>query len=181
MDINAIGIGALIGAVITSTLNLFISWRNKERDEIKERLEKLYLPMKKVLNKPKAMDNNYETFLEIEKIYAEYGHLVSPRLEHVLYDVVSAYHSLLRDDLTAVEIKEKITAGSFKSYKKTLRKFDALIHDIDAVVDAGMSELLRQYRGGFKVYLVNFIQFFHSLPHSPKEWRREYAGYRDDD
>lgn len=180
VDINLLGIGAIIGATVVAGTNLFIFQQNRKRDEIKERLEKLYLPMKKILNEPKAMDDNYEIFLQVKKLYVKYEHLVSPILEHVLYDVVSEYNSLLRDNLTEIEIKEKIIAGSFKSYKNTPRKFDALIYDIDGVVDAGLSELLRQYRGGFKVHILNFLQFFSSSPYSAKEWRREFAGHKDD-
>lgn len=181
MDVNAIGIGALIGATIVAGTNLFVAWRNRIREEIKERLEKLYLPMHKVLCTPKAMDNQYETFLEVEKLYTEYEHLVSPKLEQVLYDVVSQYHSLLSEDLTEIEVKEKMLEAKFTTYKRdVIRDFNAILYDIDGVVDAGKSELLRQYRGGFRVYLLNSIQFFHSYPYSPKKWRREYAGYKDD-
>ena len=182
MNVNAIGIGALIGATIVAGTNLFVAWRNRIREEIKERLEKLYLPMYKVLRTPKAMDKRYETFLEVEKLYTEYEHLASPKLEQVLYDIVSQYHSLLSEELTEVEVKEKMLKAKFTTYKRdAIRDFHAIMYDIDGVVNAGKYELLRQYRGGFSVYLLNFIQFFHSSPYSPKEWRRDYAGYRDDD
>jgi len=181
IDINAIGIGAIIGATFVAGTNLFVAWRNRIREDIKERLEKLYLPMHKVLCSPKAMDNQYETFLEVENLYTEYEHLVSPKLEQVLYDVVSQYHSLLIEGLADVEVKERMIKGNFKTYKRdVIRDFHAIIYDIDGVVDAGKSELLRQYRGGFRVYFLNFIQFFHSSPYSPKEWRKDFAGYKDD-
>ena len=71
--------------------------------------------------------------------------------------------------------------AKFKTYKRdVIRDFNAILHDIDGVVDAGKYELLRQYRGGFRVHLLNLLQSFSSTQYSPKEWRREYAGYKDD-
>ena len=35
MDVNAIGIGALVGATIVAGTNLFVAWRNRIREEIK--------------------------------------------------------------------------------------------------------------------------------------------------
>jgi len=45
MDINILGIGGIIGALLLSTLNLYIFLSNRKKDEIKERIEKLYSPL----------------------------------------------------------------------------------------------------------------------------------------
>ncbi len=45
MDINTIGIGAIMGATLVAGTNLYIFISNRKKDEIKERLEKLYTPM----------------------------------------------------------------------------------------------------------------------------------------
>lgn len=181
MDIGAIGIGAIIGSVFVVGTNLFIAQRNRTRDDIKERLEKLYIPMKRVLQKPNAMQNKYETFLELEKLYAEYEHLTSPMLIYTIDDIVDTYHSLLQENLTESEIEEKITTGSFRSYKDTPRDFSQIMYDVYGIVDANIDELLRQYRGGFKLHVLNFLQSFQSSPYSAKEHKKRYLGYRNND
>jgi len=180
MDIGAIGIGAIIGSVLVVGTNLFIAQRNRTRDEIKERLEKLYLPMKRVVQKPNAMDNGYETFLELEKLYAEYEHLAAPMLIYVLDDIVDTYHSLLKENLPESEIKEKIMTGSFRSYKDTPRDFGQIMYDIYGILDANVQVMLSQYRGGFKQFILSVIHSFQSSPHSPKAYVKSYMGYRDD-
>jgi len=180
MAIETIGIGAIIGSVLVVGTNLFIAQINRTRDDIKERLEKLYLPMKRVLQKPNSMQSEYETFLELEKLYAEHEHLSAPMLIYTIDDLVDTYHSLLQKNLTESEIKEKITTGNFRSYKDTPRDFSQIMYDVYNVVDANTDELLRQYRGGFQVHILNFIQFFQSSPYSAKEYKKGYLGYRND-
>ena len=180
MSIGTIGIGALVSSILVVGTNIFISWRNRQRDEIKERLENLYLPMKRVVQKPNAMEDSYETFLKLEKLYAKHEHLASPMLIYVLDDIVDTYHSLLQENLTESEIKEKIMTGSFRSYKEGLHNFKELMHHIYNIVDANVDELLRQYRGGLKLHILNFVQFFQSSPYSAKEHKKGYLGYRDD-
>lgn len=179
MDMGAIGVGAIIGSVLVVGTNLFITQRNRMRDDIKERLEKLYIPMKRVLQKPNAMQNDYATFLELEKLYAEYEHLAAPMLIYMIDDIVDTYHSLLQENLTESEIKEKIMTGSFRSYKDTPRDFSQVMYDVYGIVNANVDELLRQYRGGFKLHVLNFVQFFQSSPYSAKEYKKGYLGYRD--
>lgn len=180
MDIAAIGIGAIAGAILVVGTNLFISQQNRKRDDIKERLEKLYIPMKRVLQKPNSVQDKYELFLELEEIYSEHEHLAAPMLIYVLDDIADTYHSLLNENLEAIEIEEKIRAGEYSSYKKGLRNFDKLIYDIYGVVAANTDELLRQYRGGFKLHFLNFVQFFQSSPYSAKEHKKGYLGFKDD-
>ncbi|MDD2782030.1 hypothetical protein [Sulfuricurvum sp.] len=180
MDIGTIGVGAIIGSVIVVGSNLFIAQQNRKRDEIKERLEKLYLPMKRVLQKPNAMQNKYETLLELEKLYAEYEHLAAPMLIYVLDDIVDTYYSLLNDNLTESGIEEKMRAGSFTSYNEGSRNFNELMYDLYGIVDANTEELLRQYRGGFKLHALKFAQSFSSSPYSAKVHKKGYLGYRDD-
>ena len=180
MDINAVGIGAIFGAVLVSGTNLFIAQQNRKKDDIRERLEKFFLPMQRILNSSNAMENSYETLLKIEKIYGEHEHLASPQMALILADVLSEYHALLRENLTDKEIREKITTGKFASYKESPRILDELVYDINGAVAAGVSTLLWQYRGGFRVHFINFMQLFSSSPYSPKEWRRDYSGYVED-
>jgi hypothetical protein len=180
MDIENIGIGAVLSALLAVGTNLFISQQNRKRDEIKERLEKLYLPMRKILRSPQAMQNKYATFLELEKLYTEYEHLVSPMLIYVFDDIVDTYHSLLNETISEVEIREKLIASSFKNCKDISQQFDALIYDIYGIVGANTEELLRQYRGGFKLHILNFIQSFSSSPYSAKAYKKEYLGYKED-
>lgn len=180
MDIQSMGLGAFFSAVLIVGTNLFISQQNRKRDEIKERLENLYIPMRKILKKPTAMQEKYKIFLQIEKIYTSYEYLASPILVDVLCDVLDTYHSLLRGNLTEAEIKEKMMTESFKNYKNISRKFDPLVYDIYGIVDANTEELLRQYRGGFKLHFLNFMQFFSSSPYSAKAYKKEYLGYKDD-
>ena len=180
MDIGTIGVGAIIGSVIVVGTNLFIAQKNRKRDEIKERLEKLYLPMKRVVQKPNAMDNGYETFLELEKLYAEYEHLAAPKLGDTIDDIIQSYHSLLQENLTESEIKEKIMTGSFRSYKDTPRDFSQIMYDIYGILDANVQVMLSQYRGGFKQFILNVIHSFQRSPHSPKAYVKSYMGYRDD-
>ena len=179
MDINTLGIGALIGAVVVSGINIFISWRNKEREDIKERLENLYLPLDKILKTYRRRDNKYETFLEIETIYRDHEHLASPTLSHVLYDVLNKYDDWINENLSQDEIREKIESEQFINEKDISRDIKALLYNIYGVVDAGTFELLRQYRGGFEVHFLNFIQFFSFSPYSAKEWKRKYLGYKE--
>lgn len=54
------------------------------------------------------------------------------------------------------------------------------MYDVYGIVDANVYELLRQYQGGFKVHVLNFVQFFQSSPYSAKEYKKGYLGYRDD-
>jgi hypothetical protein len=180
MDINVLGVGAIIGSVMVVGANLFIAWQNRRRDDIKERLEKLFLPMRRVLQKPKAMENNYETFLEIEKLYTKYEHLASPMLVFVIHDIVYTYRSLLRDTLTENEIEEKIKENKYKNYKNISRNLNELVYDIYGIVDASTEELLRQYRGGLKLHILNFLQFFSSSPYSAKTWKEKFIGYKND-
>jgi len=68
---------------------------------------------------------------------------------------------------------------SCSNEKDISRDIKALLYDIYGVVDAGTFELLRQYRGGFAVHILNFIQFFSVSPYSAKEWKRKYSGYKE--
>jgi len=45
MDIATLGIGGIIGATLVASLNLYIFLSNRKKDEIKERIEKLYSPL----------------------------------------------------------------------------------------------------------------------------------------
>jgi len=45
MDLNAIGIGAVLGAILVAGTNLYIFARNSDKAELKERIEKLYSPL----------------------------------------------------------------------------------------------------------------------------------------
>lgn len=49
MDLNTIGIGAVLGAILVAGTNLYIFVRNSNKAELKERIEKLYSPLYELL------------------------------------------------------------------------------------------------------------------------------------
>ena len=84
MDILNIGIGAIIGAIITVSVNIYLQQRNLKFDTSKERLKNLYNPLNAVIKEKhkylyilKYDEDNFEKFaveyynffLELRKIY----------------------------------------------------------------------------------------------------------------
>ena len=80
MDINILGIGAVIGATVVAGTNLYIFQQNRKRDESKERLQNLYYPLYAMTVKNKKHfaflkmrpDEEFEKFLSIHNPDPEY-------------------------------------------------------------------------------------------------------------
>ena len=71
MDINTLGIGAIIGATVVAGTNLYIFTSNRKKDEIKERLDKLYTPIYvyHMENMRYGIDKPYKNYIALKKIY----------------------------------------------------------------------------------------------------------------
>ena len=71
MDINTLGIGGMIGATVVAGTNLYIFISNRRKDEIKERIERLYSPMFAYYMEHMRYGGSdpYKDFQQLKKIY----------------------------------------------------------------------------------------------------------------
>ncbi len=117
IDINTLGVGALIGATVVSGTNLYIFMANRKKDEIKERIDNLYSPlyayylenMKYNSNKP------YNNYLALKKIYVQNSIYASDILKELFEELLhkeSEFMELSKDERT-----EKMNSSLFRDDK----------------------------------------------------------------
>lgn len=105
IDLNSIGIGAIIGSCVVVLVNIYLHQKNIKYDRAKEQLKNLYNPLNKIINKNKKYldflklreesfqkfsEEYYTFFLELREIY----------LDNEVYasiDLQRAFHSLLHN------------------------------------------------------------------------------------
>jgi len=93
MDINTLGIGAVIGAILVSGINLYIFMANRKKDEIKERIDNLYSPLYVYYleNIKYGSKNPYKDYLALKKIYIRNSIYAS--------DILKVFHPKSQDNL----------------------------------------------------------------------------------
>ena len=92
MDINVLGVGAIIGATVVAGTNLYIFISNRKKDEIKERLENLYTPMYvyHMEHMRYGIKDPYKDYLELKKIYIRNSIYASDILKELFESVIYA-------------------------------------------------------------------------------------------
>lgn len=152
MDINIIGIGAIIGATVVAGTNLFIFQQNRKRDEKKERLKNLYNPMYSLISKKDkyfAFLKSYdvESTEEFEKFAVEFYHyfleLRDIYFDNKIYESMElrgAFHKLLHNhESESRNYRNILKTRTEENLIKNVALFE-LKHQVD---QNGMSELER--------------------------------------
>ncbi len=148
MDINTLGIGAIMGATVVAGTNLYIFTSNRKKDEIKERLDKLYTPMYvyHMENMRYGVDKPYKDYLTLKKIYignSIYASDILKELFESLMDVESGFI-----DLDEIQREEKMNKALFKDDKGLDKDLKNMMYRISGWIDREHDELQIYYAKG---------------------------------
>ena len=167
MDINALGIGGIIGAVIVVIVNIMLHQRNRKYDIAKEQLVHLYNPLNALINKKskyleflkfnsKKSDNYpveyYKFFMELQDIY----------LSNEVYaslDLYSAFHTLHHNHEKEYHNYSQ-SDDKEEDILKKLAKFE-LSHKMDK---EGCSEMERKMENFIKVLDSDLYKIYYQKP-----------------
>jgi len=169
MDINLIGVGAISGAIIVTSVNIWLHQKNIYYDRAKQQLEKLYNPLNALISKKKKYlvflkknENNFEQFaieyynffLDVRDIYLTneiYGSLnlrvAFHTLEHNYQLEFSNYSNFAK-----LETKQEI-------YKQ-VALFE-LKHQLD---EDGLSEIEHKMEKFIDVVREDMYSIYHQKP-----------------
>ena len=158
MDINILGVGAVIGATVVAGTNLYIFNKNRKRDELKERLKNLYYPLYAMIAKKKKYfaflkmrpDEEFEKFaveyykffLELRDLYLDnkiYESLELRRAFHIsvhnhklesnVYYKESSSEEELIKNTALFELKHKIDEDGLSELERNMEKIIEVIND----------------------------------------------------
>lgn len=152
LDINILGIGAIIGATLVTGANLYIFNSNRKKDEIKERIDKLYSPLYAYyLEHMKYQTENkklglYEDYLALKKIYIHNSIYASDILKELFNDLF--YHESELLNLSLEERAEKIHSLTFRNDKGIETDFKNMMYRIQGWIDREHHELQLYYIKG---------------------------------
>ncbi len=158
MDINILGIGAVIGATVVAGTNLYIFQQNHKRDESKERLKNLYYPLYAMIEKKKKhlgflkirpkeefekfAVEYYKFFLELRDLYLDNKiyeslelriafHLLvyNHELESNVYYKESSSEEELIKNIALFELKHKVDEDGLSELERNIEKIIEVIND----------------------------------------------------
>lgn len=152
MDLNAIGIGAIIGATFVAGTNLYIFIHNSRKDEIKERINKLYSPMysyylehMKYHSEEKEL-GLYEDYLVLKKIYMSNSIYASDILKELFEELLYRESELM--DLSLEERAKEIHNLTFRDDKGIESDFKTMMYRVEGWIDREHDELQLYYIKG---------------------------------
>jgi len=149
MDINTLGIGGIIGATLVASLNLYIFLSNRKKDEIKERIEKLYSPLYVYYLEYTRYGSKepYKDYLIFKKIYIQNSIYASDILKE-LFEELLHNESEFRD-LREDERAKKMMNSSFRNDKGLEVDLKDMIYRVSGCIDRDYYELQIYYAKGF--------------------------------
>ena len=148
MDINTLGIGAIMGATLVAGTNLYIFISNRKKDEIKERLEKLYTPMYVYYMEHMrfSVEDPYKDYLAFKKIYIRNSIYASDILKELFESIMTAESEFLEldENLRAVKMS-RVMIGDDKGEERDIR---GMMYRISGWIDREHHELQIYYAKG---------------------------------
>lgn len=148
MDINTLGIGAIMGATVVAGTNLYIFISNRKKDEIKERLDNLYTPMYVYYMEHMryGVEDPYEDYLELKKIYIRNSIYASDILKELFESVLDKESEFL--DLDEEKREEKMNKALFRDDKGQEKDIKNMMYRISGWIDREHAELQVYYTKG---------------------------------
>ena len=148
MDINLLGIGAIMGATVVAGTNLYIFMANHKKDEIKERIDNLYTPMyvHYMENMRYGVDEPYKDYLALKKIYIRNSIYASDILKELFESLMDVESGFI--DLDEVQRKKKMNKAHFKDDKGQDKDLKSLMYRISGWIDREHDELQIYYVKG---------------------------------
>ncbi len=148
MDINTLGIGAIMGATVVAGTNLFIFISNRKKDEIKERLENLYTSMYVYYMEHMryGVEDPYKDYLELKKIYIRNSIYASDILKELFESVLDKESEFL--DLDEEKREEKMNKALFRDDKGQEKDIKNMMYRISGWIDREHAELQVYYTKG---------------------------------
>ena len=148
MDINTLGIGAIMGATVVSMTNLYIFTSNRKKDEIKERLDNLYTPMYvyHMEHLRYGTKDPYRDYLELKKIYIRNSIYASDILKELFESIIDAESEFMElDEKDRAEKMNQVLMQNDKGEKKDLGN---MMYRISGWIDREHYELQIFYAKG---------------------------------
>lgn len=148
MDLNAIGIGAIIGATFVAGTNLYIFMHNNKKAEIKERIEKLYSPLYVYYleNMIYGSGGSYEDYLALKNIYIGNSIYASDMLKELFEELLHKESGFM--DLPENERAMKMNSSLFRDEKSLEKDLNNMIYRIGGWIDREHDELQVYYAKG---------------------------------
>ena len=148
MDINTLGIGTIMGATVVSMTNLYIFTSNRKKDEIKERLDKLYAPMYvyHMEYMRYGIKDPYRDYLELKKIYIRNSIYASDILKELFESIIDAESEFI--ELDEKERAEKMNHVLMQNDKGEDKDLKNMMYRISGWIDREHDELQIYYVKG---------------------------------
>lgn len=162
MDINAIGIGAIIGATVVAGTNLLIFHLNRKKDETKERLKNLYYPLYASIAKKdkhlaflktcqeegfeKFAVEFYKFFLELRDIYLDNKIYESMQLREAFRVLIHNHemesNNYCRDSSTSEELIKNLALFELK-HKVGEDELSEIERNIQKIIEVIQSDIAK--------------------------------------
>ncbi len=148
MDINLIGIGALLGATVVAGTNLYIFIANRKKDEIKERIDQLYSPLYVYYfeNMRYSSEEPYKDYLVLKKIYIRNSIYASDMLKELFEELLDKESEFM--DLSEDERSEKMNSSLFRDDKGLEKDLNNMMYRISGWINREYDELQIYYVKG---------------------------------
>jgi len=148
MDINTLGIGGILGAILLAGINLYIFHSNRKKDEIKERIDNLYTPMYVYYMEHMryGVDEPYKDYIALKEIYIRnsiYASDILKELFESLMDVESEF-----TDLDEEQREEKMNNALFRDDKGLDKNLNYMVDRIGGWIHREHDELQIYYAKG---------------------------------
>lgn len=148
MDINLLGIGAIMGATVVAGTNLYIFLSNRKKDEIKERLDNLYTPMYvyHMENMRYGSTSPYKDYIKLKKIYIRNSIYSSDILKELFESVIDTESEFM--GLDKKQRAEKMNHTLMKNDKGEERDLNSMVDRISGWINREHDELQIYYVKG---------------------------------
>ena len=148
MDINVLGIGGILGAMLLAGINLYIFHSNRKKDEIKERIENLYSPLYvySLENMRYGSSEPYKDYLVLKKIYIRNSIYASDILKELFEELIDKESEFM--DLSEDERSVKMNNALFKDDKGLEKDLNSMMYRISGWINREYSELQTYYTKG---------------------------------
>ena len=148
MDINILGIGAIMGATVVAGTNLYIFISNRKKDEIKERLDNLYIPMYVYYMEHMryGIDDPYKDYVELKKIYIRNSIYASDILKELFESILDAESEFI--GLDEKQRADKMNHAIIRDDKGLEKDIKNMMYRISGWIDREHNELQIYYVKG---------------------------------
>jgi hypothetical protein len=153
MDLNGIGIGAVFGAIFMGTIQLYMFASNRKKDELKNRIEKLYSPLYVYyLDNMKftTVGNDlelYTHYLALKQIYIANSIYASDILKELFENMVHVESDLMNQTLEN-RVRQMSNEKIFRNDKGKEADLNDMLYRIVGWIDREHDELQLYYAKG---------------------------------